>query len=46
MGARAYIPKEKMVEIVPFLEDVLTLSYLPGWQRVFDKLGGFLSTTF
>jgi CheY-like chemotaxis protein len=46
MGARAYIPKEKMVEIVPFLEDVLTLSYQPGWKRVFDKLGGFFSTTF
>jgi len=30
MGARAYIPKEKMAEIVPFLEDVLALSYRPG----------------
>ena len=46
MGARAYIPKEKMTEIVPFLEDVLALSYRPGWKRLFEKLGGFFSATF
>ena len=46
MGARAYIPKEKMAELVPFLEDVLSLSYRPGWKRVFEKLGGFFSATF
>jgi CheY-like chemotaxis protein len=46
MGARAYIPKEKMMDIVPFLEDVLALSYRPGWMRLFEKLGGFFSTTF
>ena len=46
MGARAYIPKEKMAEIVPFLEDVLSLSYRPGWKRVFERLGGFFSATF
>jgi len=46
MGARAYIPKEKMAEIVPFLEDVLSLAYRPGWKRVFEKLGGFFSAKF
>ena len=46
MGARAYIPKEKMAEIVPFLEDVLSLSYRPGWKRAFERLGGFFSATF
>jgi DNA-binding response OmpR family regulator len=46
MGARAYIPKEKMAEIVPFLEDVLSLSYRPGWKRVFQKLGGFFNVKF
>jgi CheY-like chemotaxis protein len=46
MGARAYIPKEKMVEIVPFLEDVLSLSFQPGWKRVFEKLGGFFNAKF
>jgi len=38
MGARAYFPKEKLGEIVPLLEDVLTSAYLPGWKRVFEKM--------
>jgi DNA-binding NtrC family response regulator len=46
MGARAYLPKEKMSEIVSFLEDVLTLESRPGWRRVFDKLGGFFNAKF
>ncbi len=46
MGARAYIPKEKMSEIVPFLEDVLTLEHRPGWRRLFERLGGFFNATF
>jgi len=46
MGARAYVPKEKMAEIIPFLEDVLSLSYRPGWKRVFEKLGGFFTAKF
>lgn len=46
MGARAYIPKEKMSEIVPFLEDVLTLEHRAGWLRLFDRLGGFFNAKF
>lgn len=46
MGARAFIPKEKIAEIVPFLEDVLSVSYQHGWKRVFEKLGGFFNTKF
>lgn len=46
LGARAYLPKEKLAEIVPFLEDVLTLSYRPGWQRLFERLGGFFHAKF
>jgi DNA-binding response OmpR family regulator len=46
MGARSYIPKEKMGEIVPFLEDVLSLSYRHGWKRVFENLGGFFNAKF
>jgi CheY-like chemotaxis protein len=46
MGARAYIPKEKLSDIVPFLEDVLTLSHKPAWQRLFGRLGGFFDRTF
>jgi len=43
MGARAYLPKEKLGEIVPFLEDVLKYEYLPGWRRLLEKLEGFFN---
>jgi CheY-like chemotaxis protein len=41
MKARAYLPKEKLGEIVPFLEDVLKYDYLPGWKRLMKKLEGY-----
>jgi CheY-like chemotaxis protein len=41
MKARAYLPKEKLGEVVPFLEDVLKYEYLPGWERLMKKLEGF-----
>jgi CheY-like chemotaxis protein len=46
MKARAYLPKEKLGEVVPFLEDVLKYEYLPGWKRVMDKLKSFFDTKF
>jgi DNA-binding response OmpR family regulator len=46
MGARAYIPKERISEIVAFLEDVLTLEHQPGLQKLFQRLGGFFNKTF
>lgn len=46
LKARAYLPKEKIGQIVPFLEDVLTYEYLPGWKRLFEKLGGFFEEKF
>jgi CheY-like chemotaxis protein len=46
MKARAYLPKEKLGEIVPFLEDVLKYEYLPGWKRLFEKLKGFFDSKF
>ncbi|MCX5812251.1 MAG: response regulator [Proteobacteria bacterium] len=45
-GARAYLPKEKLGEIVPFLEDVLKYEFEPGWKRLFEKLHGFFTETF
>ncbi len=46
MKARSYLPKEKLGEIIPFLEDVLTYEYLPGWRRLFEKLKGFFDQKF
>jgi DNA-binding response OmpR family regulator len=43
MGARAYLPKEKLGEIVPFLEDILEeTEYLSGWANLMNKLDGYL----
>ena len=44
MGARAYLPKEKLGEIVPFLEDVLVHEYLPGWKRLLKRLEHYFDT--
>jgi len=38
MGARGYILKVKLEEIVPILEEVLTSEYLPGWRHVLGKM--------
>jgi CheY-like chemotaxis protein len=38
MGARAYLPKQKLGEIVPFLEDALKYDFEPGWKRLAETL--------
>lgn len=46
MGARAYIPKEKMFDIAAFLEDVLTLEHRSSLVRMFQRLGGVFNKKF
>ena len=46
LGARAYLPKEKMADIVSFLEDVVTNEHKENWQRLFNRLGELLNATF
>jgi len=46
LGARAYLPKEKLGEIVPFLEVVLAYEYAAGWKRLYEKLKGFFDSKF
>ena len=46
LKARAYLPKEKLGEVVPFLEDVLRYDYLPGWKHLLEKLKGFFDSRF
>jgi hypothetical protein len=46
MGARAYIPKEKMIDIAAFLEDVLTLAHGSNVQKMLQRLGGFFNKKF
>ncbi len=46
MGARAYLPKEKQGEIVPFLEHMLARRDQPERKRFFETVKGFFASTF
>jgi DNA-binding NtrC family response regulator len=46
MGAMAYLPKDKLGELVPFLEDALKDEYKTGWQRLMSKLENYFDTAF
>jgi DNA-binding NtrC family response regulator len=46
MKAHAFLPKEKLADIVPFLEDVLTYDYETGWKRLLKKLRPFFRDRF
>jgi DNA-binding response OmpR family regulator len=46
LKARSYLPKEKLGEIVPFLEDVLRNEYLPGWNLLYEKLKVYFNGKF
>lgn len=46
MKARAYLPKNKLGEIVPFPEDVLVHEYGPGWKRLIEKMESFFDELF
>ena len=42
LGARAYLPKDKLGSLVPFLEDVLTYEYGHAWRRILKSIEGAL----
>ena len=46
MGARAYLPKEKLGEIVPFLEVIFLEmdNFLSGWAILIKKLEGYFNS--
>jgi DNA-binding response OmpR family regulator len=46
LGARAYLPKDKLGEIVPFIEDVLKYEHKTGWKRLLDKLENYFNDQF
>ena len=45
-GARAYLPKDKLGEIIPFLEDMLKYEYKSGWTRLLGKLENYFDSQF
>jgi DNA-binding NtrC family response regulator len=46
MKAYAFLPKEKLEDIVPFLEDVLKYEYAAGWKRLLQKLNSYFKEAF
>ncbi len=46
LGARAYLPKEKLGSLVPFLEDVLRLNYQSAWKKTLDQVGTLFNKKF
>ena len=44
--ARAYLPKDKLGEIVPFLEKMFELEFPPGWKYVMRGLEGYFNDKF
>jgi len=46
LGARAYVPKDEIDKIAPFLEDVLTLSFEAAWKAHLTKLAGYFGAHF
>ncbi|MFH0822946.1 MAG: response regulator [Pseudomonadota bacterium] len=46
LGARAYLPKEKLGNLVPFLEDVLRLNYNSAWRKTLDQVAVLFNKKF
>jgi len=46
LGARAYLPLEKLGSLTPFLEDVLKLNYQSGWTKALDQVGTLFQRRF
>jgi len=46
LGARAYLPKEKLGSLVPFLEDVLKLNYHSAWRKALDSVATLFNKKF
>ena len=46
LGAVSFLPKEKMMELEDFLEDVVLKGGQPVWEKLFDKLGSLFNKRF
>jgi len=46
LGALFLLPKEKVTELKPFLEETVVGGGQSGWQRLFHKLGEFFDHQF
>jgi hypothetical protein len=46
LGAGAYLPKDELGQLVPFLEDVLKYDQQTGWKRLLEKLENYFDDQF
>ena len=46
LGAVSFLPKEKMPELISYLEDVIVSTGKASWARLFDKLGLYFDNRF
>ena len=46
LGAVCFLPKEKMSELDDFLADVVLKGGHSGWEKLFERLGGFFDKHF
>ena len=46
LGARAYIPKERMNDMPAFLTDVISLGHRSSLKKMFQRLGGLFDKRF
>lgn len=46
LGAVSFLPKEKISELKPYLEDVVLGEGKSAWTKLFDKMGDFFNKRF
>ena len=46
LGAVSFVPKERMAELVPILEEMVQSSEKTGWQRLFGRMGEYFNERF
>lgn len=46
LGARAYLPKDKLGALTPFLEDVVRLNYQSVWKKAIDQVATIFDKSF
>jgi DNA-binding NtrC family response regulator len=46
LGAVSFLPKDKMTELRPFIEEVVLGEGRPVWQKFFERLGAYFNKRF
>ncbi|HKI48302.1 MAG TPA: response regulator [Desulfobacteria bacterium] len=46
LGAVSFVPKEKISELRPFLEEMLLNGVKTGWSKLWERLGSYFNVRF